>query len=707
MIFKGDPMAQRVDVKKQVDLVFSIANSLRGTYQSDKYKDVIIPMTIIRRLECALEKTKDAVCSAYEKNPDTPDAILRSKSGLPFYNTSRYTLEKLLAQPAQLQKNLKTYLDAFSPNIRQILSKDEGLDFYSQIDKMAKGSRLTGVVRKFSELDLDPETVDNVAMGYMFEEIIRRFSENAEAGDHYTPREVVRLLVKLGFAEGCDDLQEPGKVVKVADVACGTGGMLSVANEVLGELCPAADVYLYGQEVNPESHAICLADMLIKGQRAENIRQADTMKEDCFPGEFMRFEFVNPPFGQPWGGKDAATGVESAVKSEHAKAVNSRFPAGLPASGDMQLLFMQHILYKLDPKYGRACVISNGSPLFSGGTSSGESQVRRWLLENDRIEAIVSLPGSLFYNTDIGIYVWVISMSKRPDRIGKVQLIDASSFWEPGASPTQKRSLGKKRRHISDAQIERIVEMYRSFEEGELSHILPNEEFLYHEYSVYQPYQRNFMISDDRINAMVDGKFSDTMHDLAKMEEIRAIDPADRESKQEKKLAALEMAEPVFEQMVAILRDNVSDTVWKDLDDFKKVIKALLKDLPDHREKQTAAQTTAMIEKVCGYLSVLDKTAPLRFKKKTGEIELDPSTKDTEIVKLSEDVEDYMEREVLPYVPDAKWADEETDKAVKTGAEIPFTRFFYEYEQPESSDVLLKRFFELEDELSKVLEGLQ
>lgn len=694
-------MTAQVDVKKQVDSVFSIANTLRGTYQSDKYKDVIIPMTIIRRLECALEATKDAVCDAYEKNPTTPDAILRKKSGYAFYNTSRYTLKTLLAQPAQLKTNFKTYLDGFSPNIKQILSKDEGLDFSAQIDKMAKGSCLTGIVRKFSELPLQPETVDNVAMGYMFEEIIRRFSENAEAGDHYTPREVVKLLVMLGLAEGCDDLYAPGKVIKVADVACGTGGMLSTASHVLSEMCPEADVYLYGQEINPESHAICLADMLIKGQRADNIRQADTMKEDCFEGELMRFEFVNPPFGQPWGGKDAKEGVEAAVKAEHAKAVNSRFPAGLPATGDMQLLFMQHIIHKLDPRMGRACVISNGSPMFSGSTSSGESQVRRWMLENDYVEAIIALPTSLFYNTGIGIYVWVISMNKREERRGLVQLINAVDKWE-----SMRRCLGQKRRYISDAQIDEIVGSYRDFCESDICKILPCEEFLYHEYSVYQPLQRNYRICAERIDAMVAGKFSDTMHDLAKMEELRAIDPADRDAKQQAKLDALEMAEPVFKQMVEILRENVSDETWVTEADFARHLKVMLKDLPDHRVKQTSAQTGAMISKVCGFLSEMDKSVPVLHNKKTGEVILDAATKDTEIVKMSESVEAYMEREVLPYVPDAKWIDEETDKAVKTGAEIPFTRYFYKYEQIERSEDLLKRFFELEDELAEVLGGL-
>lgn len=690
------------DFKKQVDHVFSIANSLRGTYQADKYKDVIIPMTIIRRLECALEGTKDAVCTAFEEDNTTPDAILKQVSGYPFYNTSRYTLEKLLAEPAYLHRNLKTYLEAFSPNIRMILGKDEGLDFFTQIDKMHKGSRLTGVVRKFAELDLAPERIANRAMGYMFEEIIRRFSENAEAGDHYTPREVVRLLVRLGLAEGSEDLFERGKNINVADVACGTGGMLSVAKEELDEMCPEASVYLYGQEVNPESHAICLADMLIKNQRANSIRLADTMKEDCFPGESMRLQFVNPPFGQPWGGKDAATDVEKAVNAEHAKPTStSRFPAGLPAAGDMQLLFMQHIVYKMEEGAGRACVISNGSPLFSGGTSSGESQVRRWLLEHDYIEAIIGLPSSLFYNTDISIYVWVLSKNKRPDRKGKIQLIDATSLWTQ-----MRRSLGKKRRYIADDQIEQIVTAYTDFAETENCKIVDANEFIYHEYAVYQPLQRNYRITEERIAELAEGKFSDTMHNPAKLEELRIIDPADRDSNQNKTLAALEMAEPVFEQMLDTLRKNITDQTWQDSKGFIKHLRVILADLPNHRVKQTPAQTKAMLDRIADRLSAIDKTAPLQYDR-NGKVVLDPATKDTEIVTLTEGIEDYMEREVLPYVPDAIWVDEETDKAVKTGAEIPFTRYFYQYEKPESSEVLMDRFFELEEELADILEALR
>lgn len=686
-----------LDVKKQVDVVFSIANSLRGTYQSDKYKDVIIPMTIIRRIECALSPTRDAVAEAYERNHQIPGEVLRGIAGFSFYNTSRWTLAKLLAEPQSLPRNFKSYLDSFSPNIKRIVAD---LDFKKQIDRMAKGSKLTGVVRKFADLNLDPDRVGNIAMGYMFEEIIRRFSENADAGDHYTPREVVRLMVSLALAEGCEDLSEPGKNINVGDFACGTGGMLSCAQERLAEMCPEATVYLYGQEVNPESHAICLADMLIKGQREDRIKLADTMKEDCFPGEYMRLCLINPPFGQPWGGKDAAEGVEKAVNAEHLKA-HGRFSAGLPAKGDMQLLFMQHVVRKLDPERGRACVISNGSPLFSGGTSSGESQIRRWLLENDLVEAIIGMPTDLFYNTGIGIYIWVISRNKRPERRGKVQLINATDIWEP-----MRRSLGKKRKYVSEEQADEIARIYRDFSETDRSRILPNEEFLYKEYAVYQPMQRSYRICGERIDAMCEGRFAQNMHDPAKMEELQLIDEADRTKEEAKRLADLEAAEPVFQQIVEVLRNNEDDEDWYDWKAFEKHLKQLFADVPDYRENETAAQRKAVIEKVMLALSVIDKKAPLRHKR-DGSIEYDPATKDTEIVKMSENVDEHFAREVTPYVPDAAWFDEETPKAVKTGAEFPFTRYFYRYEPPRPSEELLGEFLAEEDELEQLIEGLR
>jgi type I restriction enzyme M protein len=453
-------------------------------------------MIILRRLECALAKNKKAVVEAYKKKPDTPEQILCKKSGYQFYNTCEFDMKSLLNEAPAIVENLNFYIDSFSPKVQSIFAE---LKFKDTIKNLDKNNRLLGVVKKFSELDLDPDTVDGHKMGYMFEEIIRRFSENAEAGDHYTPREIIRLLTNVLIAEGCDDIFNEGREITVLDMACGTGGMLSTAHDFIVRMNPNANVRLFGQENNDESHAICLADMLIKNQASENIRFADTMKEDCFKNTSMRFVIANPPFGEAWGGKDAGDGVEKAVRDEYKKGKNGRFGAGLPATGDMQLLFMQHAIYKMQEGNGRAAIISNGSPLFSGNTTSGESQIRRMMLERDLIEAIVALPSQLFYNTDIAIYAFILSKGKRKERINKIQLIDATDMWEP-----LKRSLGKKRREVSKKQIRLITEIYAAFEACEKkqfsekrktdcvikSRIFDRDEFLYKEWSVYQPLQR-------------------------------------------------------------------------------------------------------------------------------------------------------------------------------------------------------------------------
>ena len=498
---------EKIDVSKEVNFIWSIANSLRGPYKSDKYKDVIIPMTIIRRLECALAKTKDEVVKTFENDKNTPMTILERKAGYSFYNTSKYDLKELLNDATNIADNFKSYLDAFSPNVRIIFGKDKGLDFYPQIEKMEKNNRLYNVVKKFSELDLNPETVDNQKMGYMFEEIIKRFSENAEAGDHYTPREVIKLMVNILLSEGCEDVNEDGKVITVLDMACGTGGMLSTAEKQLKTINKNVDVRLFGQEVNPESYAICLADMLI-----------------------MRFVIANPPFGTAWAGKDAPEGDEKAVRDDNSNPLG-RFTAGLPSGGDAQMLFMQHGLFKLDEKLGRAAIISNGSPLFSGGTSSGESQIRRMMLEKDMIEAIIALPTDLFYNTGIGIYLWIFSKNKRKERKNKVQLIDCTSekFYK-----NMRKSMGKKRHEISDNQIELITKLYNDFSENEYSKIFEKEEFIYKEYAVYQPMQRDYAINNERIESLINSNFMLKFYNQNRIDEIELLEPIP--SKELKKL---------------------------------------------------------------------------------------------------------------------------------------------------------------------------
>lgn len=701
-----------IDASKEIKMVLSIANTLRGPYRAENYKDVIIPMIILRRLECALAKTKKAVVAAYKKNPKAPAQLLCKKSGYQFYNTCEFDLANLLTEAPAIVENLTFYIDSFSPNVQDIF---EELKFKEEIKNLDKHNRLLGVVKKFSELDLDPDRVDNVKMGYMFEDIIRRYSENANAGDHYTPREVIRLLTSILLAEGCSDVFSEGREVTVLDMACGSGGMLSTCYDFILRMNPDANVRLFGQENNPESHAICLADMLIKGQAAENIRFADTMKQDCFDDTSMRFVIANPPFGQSWGGKDADDGVEKAVRDEHKKKTGSRFPAGLPATGDMQLLFMQHAVYKMQKGVGRAAIISNGSPLFSGNTTSGESQIRRYLLENDLVEAIVGLPSQLFYNTDIAIYAFILSKGKRDERKGKVQFINATDLWTP-----LKRSLGKKRREIAKEQIKLITEVYADFAPCKKtlwcekrkqdcvieSRIFDREEFLYKEWSVYQPLQRCGTISEASIEALRTSAYftaNTNVFNEAKFEELEQTNP--RSSADEKAYKKQVNGKKFTEDVIAALKQHESDKVY---DDFSKFVVALKKILAD-----VDGMSPSRLNSIAMELSEIDKTAVVQ-KDKKGHVLIDPTTKDTEIIRLNQDAEEYMQSEVFPHIPDAMYMyefdeskPESTTNKEKLGAEFPFTRYFYEYHEPEKADDLLAQFMELEKSLSAKIDDLQ
>ena len=683
-----------VDVTTEVNFIWSIANKLRGPYQADKYKEVIIPMTIIRRFECALEKTKDAVVKTFEAHPDFPAKAMYRISGFAFYNTSRFTLRELTNDPDHLAANFRYYLQGFSANVQDII---RSLDFDKQIEKMDKNNRLLSVVKAFSELDLDPKTVDNVKMGYIFEDLIRRFSENAEAGDHYTGRDIVKCMVAIALAEGCDDLYDEGKVVTVCDQAAGTGGMLSTAYHFIKRYNPSADIRMFSQEVNPESYAECLAEMLIKGQNAENCRFADTLKEDCFPGQTMRLILENPPFGTAWGGKDAPEGDEVAVRLEFAKGFEGRWGAGLPGSGDAQLLFLQSAIKKLDEKRGRMVIVENGSPLFTGGTASGESQIRRWLLESDLIEAIIALPTDLFYNTGIQTYLWVLSKNKRAARKGHVQLIDASKISHP-----LRKSLGNKRNEITPEDRRRITELYAAFAEGPLVKIFDNEDFLYREYTVMQPLQRSYAITEKRIAHLLEKGSLSSLYDEGKMlawEEAEAS-TGELSQKDAKKRAAYQKTKPLYDAILTALRKAEHEEKYLSPAAFAPVLQQALAGVTKDKK---------LLAKIADGLSIMDKTAEIQHDKK-GNILYDKETKDTELVPYKESIEDYMAREVLPHVPDAKAFFEEdlTKKTpvIKTGAEIPFTRYFYQYEQPEPSADLAKKFLDLEQNVTAEIRDL-
>lgn len=644
-----------IDVSAEVNFIWSIANKLRGPYQSDKYKDVIIPMVIIRRFECALQSTKAAVVEQYKKLPTYPAKAMYRIAGYQFYNTSEFTLAELVNDADHLSANFKSYINGFSANIQDII---KNLEFDKQIDKMNKHNRLLAVIKAFSEIDLDPKTVDNIKMGYIFEELIRKFSENAEAGDHYTGRDIIKVMVSILLAEGCDDIFDNGKIVTILDQAAGTGGMLSTANNYIKRFNPTADVRLFSQEVNPESYAMCLAEMLIRGQNADNIRLQDTMKADCFADIKMRFVIENPPFGQPWGGKDAPEGDEAAVKAEVLKGTAGRFPAGAPSTSDMQLLFIQSAINKLDDKCGRAAIIENGSPLFSGNTSSGEAQIRKWLLENDYIEAIIQLSTDMFYNTGIATYIWVLSKNKTAARKGKLQLIDASHLCHK-----LRKNLGDKKCEITPEDRAAITKLYADFKENAYCQIYDNTEFIYREYTVMQPLQRSYAITEDRINTMLSS-------------------------------GALKKNIAAYDAIVEALNSAVSDKIYKNPELFSPVINNILAGIiSDKKELKKLA------EKIIKGLSVMDKTADIQ-KDKKGNIIYDKETKDKEIVPWKINIDDYMASEVLPHIPDAKAFFEENlgkkKPVIKTGAEIPFTRYFYKYQTPASSAELAKKFNELE-----------
>jgi type I restriction enzyme M protein len=468
--------------------IWSVADLLRGDYRQSDYGKVILPFTVLRRLDCVLAPTKAAVLkelAAKTQQGVNPEPFLLRKAGHRFYNRSPLDLPTLLGDPDHIAHNLFTFVQGFSAEVRDIF---EHFEFQAQVDRLAKAGLLYQVAEKFAQINLHPDAVSNAQMGGVFEELIRKFAEisNETAGEHFTPREVIRLMVDLIFVEDNEVLAQPGVVRTLYDPTAGTGGMLSVAGEYLGQLNPQARLTVYGQELNPESHAICKADMLIKGQDVANIAFGNTLSDDGHPQQKFDYMLANPPFGVEW------KKVEKEVRKEHEqRGFDGRFGPGLPRVSDGSMLFLLHLLSKMRPaKDGgsRFGIVLNGSPLFTGGAGSGESEIRRYVLENDLVEAIVGLPNDMFYNTGIGTYIWVISNRKPEHRQGKVQLIDASGMWQK-----MRKSLGSKRKELSEAHIERITQLFGRFEEATgddgkpISRIFANEAFGYHTITVERP----------------------------------------------------------------------------------------------------------------------------------------------------------------------------------------------------------------------------
>lgn len=664
--------------QEKVNFIWTIAEILRGPYKKEEYGKVILPMAVLRRFDCVLAETKEAVLAQYEKYKNLPqearDEILNRVAGQNFSNVSKYDFAKLLSDADNIADNLRDYINGFSKTARDII---EYFDFDKQIEKMDRNNLLYLVVKRFSEIDLHPETVSNIEMGYIFEELIRRFSEHAEAGDHYTPREVIRLMVNLLFIEDNEILTKPGITQTLYDCCAGTGGMGSVAQEYLKELNPSANLVFFGQEINEESYAICKADMLIKGEDAKNIAFGNTLSQDAFPDMKFDYMITNPPYGVEW--KPA----EKAVREEHeSKGFNGRFGAGLPRISDGQLLFLQHLVSKMkpvseeNPKGSRIAIIMNGSPLFTGDAGSGESEIRRYLIENDLVEGIVALPDQLFYNTGISTYIWILTNNKNPLRKGKIQLVNAVNFYQK-----MKKSLGDKRNELSEEHINEIVRIYGDFKEGEHCKIFDNEDFGYRKITIERPLRLNFKIDEERIKELYNQTAFKNL--------------ATSKKRGEAGLKEIEEGKRLQEQIIEALLSIKDGVVYKNREEFTKKIKNLFK------EKDIKVNAT-LLKAILSALSEKDETADICRDNK-GNPEPDPDLRDTENVPLKEDIYEYFEREVKPYVPDA-WIDE---TRTKIGYEIPFTRYFYQYTPLRSSEEIIKEIKELEgsilEKLKKVL----
>jgi len=603
--------------------IWDVADILRGDFKQSEFGRIILPFTVLRRLECVLEPTRDAVWTQYNAIKDEDldlDLILPGVADATFYNTSQFSLASLGS--TSTRQNLEEYISSFSPNARLIFDE---FGFESWIAKLESANLLYLVAKEFKEFDLHPDRVSNHHMGLVFEHLIRKFAESANdtAGEFFTPRDVVRLATTLVFATDHEALGEKGVVRTVYDCAAGTGGFLSSAIEQVSEWNPNARLIPYAQELNPETHAICVADKLIQGYDTRNIKQGNTISEDKLPHERFDYCLANPPFGVDW------KKVKTAVTNEHrVSGLNGRFGAGLPRVNDGSMLFLMHLLSKRKPKSQggtRVGIVLSGSPLFNGGAGSGESEIRRWILENDWLEAIIALPTDMFYNTGIGTYIWIISTNKEDHRQGLVQLIDATGI------NTSMRSLGSKRKFLSDKQIEDIARIHDAFEESEISKIFNTSDFGYRRITVERPLQLKFAVTPERLEAYETNKKAEQAERFADVDGEHMSLDAFLATAGVKKLS-----KPAEKAVIAAFSEHCPDA--------EIITDAKGRPLPD------------------------------------------PNLRDNENVPMSESVDEYFEREVLPHVPDA-WID--TSKKDKkdgqvgiVGYEINFNRYFYTYVPP-------------------------
>ena len=689
--------------------IWGVADLIRDTFRRGKYQDVILPLTVLRRLDCVLAPTKGqvlAVQAKYRGRIENLEPQLRRASGFAFYNTSRYDFDKLLADAPHIAQNLRNWIAGFSPNMREVLEK---FDFDNTIAKLDETGLLFQVVQRFGDpkVNLHPDLVDNFTMGTIFEELIRKFNEalNENPGEHFTPRDVVHLMVDLLLAGDEQRLRTEGVVLSVYDPCCGSGGMLTIAKEHInvgerreGELCgsavnPEADIHLFGQEVNPETFGICKSDLFMKsddGRDADNVLFGSTLSNDRHASTNFDYMIANPPYGKYWQ-RDLFE-----VRAEHDRGDAGRFGAGLPRISDGQLLFLLHMLaHSKEQAQGgsRVAIIMNGSPLFTGDAGSGESEIRRWILENDLLEALIALPEQLFYNTGIATYVWVLTNRKRPERRGKVQLIDATSFWVP-----LRKSLGAKRREVPVERKEEILQLLAEFEGGAtrkvvqdgeereviVSRIYPTKHFGFRKITVERPLKLDFQASPERI---------------ARLEDERAfVNLAVSRKRGEAKAKDEEAGRKQQAEIRALLK-NLRDKLFLD----RAVFEAELSQATQETELKLAAPVKKAIFSA---LSERNDEAEV-CRDREGRPEPDPQLRDTESVPLLEDVESFFEREVKPHVPDAwidtKRRDARDGEVGLVGYEINFNRYFYEYRPPRPLEEIQADIQQVEKEIVAML----
>lgn len=638
--------------------IWNVAEKLRGTYRRADNGKVILPFVVLRRLDCALEANKEKVlekAKTLKTDSVAKDFELQKVSGYAFYNTSKYDLQKAIGDPTNLKQNLRAYVDGFSPNIREIFDK---YDFNTHLTKLDEADLLLIVTKEFLKVDLHPEKVNNTQMGHIFEDLIGRAMEasNEEAGEYFTPRDVVRLIVNLLFARDDEALSKSGVVRSIYDPTAGTGGMLSVADEYISNLNPDARLILFGQEFSDESYAIAKTDLIIKGQQAENLVWGDTLKNDGHWDKTFDYGLANPPFGVEWKKQQ-----EAVTKEHEERGYDGRFGPGLPRISDGSLLFLLHLVKKMRPVKdggGRIGIVMNGSPLFSGGAGSGESEIRRYLIENDLIEAIIGLPKDMFYNTGIATYIWILDNDKPKERKKKIQLIDGSDFFE-----RLRKNVGDKRNQISEENIHTILRLYDQFEEGTHSKIFSLEDFSYSSITVERPLRLNWALTADRIEKVIEAK---VLQKIARVDLEILADELRKESEVD--------SNPTF-----------------DHEAFQERIK-------NASLRAGLNLSASQLKSLVSGFGERDDKAPILHDKKGKKLP-DPELRDVENVPNGYDVEKYLKDKVEPFV-DEYWADRSKDKI---GYEIPFTRFFYKYKTPRELKEIDEDLNSLVSDISKLL----